>query len=213
MDSAISFIERHTNQSIEIGRVQRKDIPQYPGEAIREAIINAVVHCDYSILGMEIKIGIFDDRIEITNPGILPFGLTIDAVMSGVSRLRNRVIGRVFRELKLIEQWGSGINRIMTSCRDAGLETPRFEELGTGFRVTILGEHTGKDKIPDWQAKLMEFLYENNEISTKDAAHLWKISDRTARTRLRKLVNDGVLTELGTGPKDPKKTYALRTKL
>ena len=213
VDSAISFIERHTNQSIEIGHVQRKDIPQYPGEAIREAVINAVVHCDYNISGMEIKIGIFDDRIEITNPGILPFGLTIDAVMSGVSRLRNRVIGRVFRELKLIEQWGSGINRILTSCRDAGLTTPRFEELGTAFRVTIFGEQTGYIKVPDWKAKIIEILKNDNEISTKDAARLWKISDRTARTRLRKLVNDGVLTELGTGPKDPKKTYALRTKL
>jgi ATP-dependent DNA helicase RecG len=213
IDRAISFIERHTIHSIEIGRVQRRDIPQYPTEAIREAVINAIVHCDYSISGMEIKIGIFDDRIEITNPGILPFGLTIDAAMAGVSRLRNRVIGRVFRELKLIEQWGSGINRILTACREAGLNPPRFEELGTSFRVTLFSEATRPKTIPEWQKRLMEFLDKNHEISTKEAAGLWKTSDRTARTRLRKLVNEGLLSEIGTGPKDPKRTYAQRRRI
>jgi ATP-dependent DNA helicase RecG len=78
-----------------------------------------------------------DDRIEIENPGLLPFGLTIEDIQQGVSKLRNRVIGRVFHELRLIDQWGSGIQRMNSACHDAGLDVPKLEELGTHFRVTI----------------------------------------------------------------------------
>ncbi len=113
VETAISFIDRHTLQAAEIGRVRRRDIPEYPVQAVREAVINAVVHTDYAISGMNIKVAIFDNRLEITNPGFLPFGLTLEAALSGVSKLRNRVIGRVFRELKLIEQWGTGLNRMI----------------------------------------------------------------------------------------------------
>ena len=98
VESAVAFIERHTIHAAEIGRVHRKDIPEYPPAAVREAVINAVVHADYSLGGMNIKVAIFDDRMEILNPGMLPFGLTIEAALAGVSKLRNRVIGRVFRE-------------------------------------------------------------------------------------------------------------------
>ena len=139
-----------------------------------------------------------------------PFGLTLDAALSGVSRLRNRVIGRVFRELKLIEQWGSGIGRMIAACKESGLHPPRFEEIGTSFRVTLFGQRIAACTIPDWHNRLLEYLVEKGEITTKEAANLWKTSDRTARTRLRKLVNDKVLAEVATGPRDPKKTYVLK---
>ncbi len=69
----------------------------------------------------------YDDRIEIENPGLLPFGLEVKDLKRGVSRLRNRVIGRVFNELGLIEQCGSGIQRMSEACEDAGLAYPEFE--------------------------------------------------------------------------------------
>jgi predicted HTH transcriptional regulator len=72
IETAVSFVERHTLQSSEIGRIRRTDLPEYPIQAVREAIINAVVHADYALGGMDIKIAIFDDRLEITNPGFSP---------------------------------------------------------------------------------------------------------------------------------------------
>jgi ATP-dependent DNA helicase RecG len=210
VETAISFIERHTLQSAEIGRVRRKELPEYPSQAVREAVINAVVHSDYSIGGMNIKVAIFDNRLEITNPGFLPFGLTLEAALSGVSRLRNRVVGRVFRELKLIEQWGSGIGRMIAACKEHGIRTPLFEEIGASFRVTLFSELLTDRTAPDWLDPLMEHLVRTKEISTKEASRLWKTSDRTARTRLRSLVDKGILAEIGTGPKDPKKTYVLK---
>jgi ATP-dependent DNA helicase RecG len=210
IETTISFIERHTLQASAIGRVKRTDLPEYPVLAVREAVINAVVHTDYALSGMDIKIAIFDNRIEITNPGFLPFGLTMEAALSGVSRLRNRVIGRVFRELKLIEQWGSGIGRMLTACRNHGIRAPRFEEIGASFRVTLFSEPVAEVIAPNWLDPLMNYLSIHKEITTKDASQLWKTSDRTARTRLRNLVEKEILMEIGTGPKDPKKIYVLK---
>jgi len=199
-------------QALEIGRVRRREIPEYPPAAVREAIINAIVHADYSIGGMSITVAVFDDRIEISNPGLLPFGLTMEAALAGTSKLRNRVIGRVFRELKLIEQWGSGMGRMMAACAEAGLRPPHFEEIGTSFRVTLYGRKVTTPAVPEWQEELLQYLTEKKVISTRDAAQIWKISDRAARTRLRKLVSQGILAEIGTGPKDPKKVYVLKGK-
>jgi ATP-dependent DNA helicase RecG len=77
---------------------------------LREAAVNAVVHADYSQGGGPLRLSIFDDRVEIESPGLLPAGLTIEDLRQGISKLRNRVIGRVFQQLGLIEQWGSGIS-------------------------------------------------------------------------------------------------------
>ncbi|MGC9030559.1 MAG: ATP-binding protein, partial [Desulfomonilaceae bacterium] len=196
----------------EIGRLRRTDIHEYPPLAVREALINAVVHADYSIGGMQIRLAVFDDRIEIANPGMLPFGITMEAALSGVSRLRNRVIGRVFRELGLIEQWGSGIGRMIAACNEAGIAAPSFEEIGNSFRVTLYNKRTSpsEEKRSLWQAELKEYLREHGEIGTAQAARLWNVSDRAARSRLQHLVKKGLLTEIGTGPKDPKRVYAPR---
>lgn len=209
-DRAVAFIERHTRRGLEIGRLRNREVPEYPVEAVREAVINAIVHADYSIAGAGTRIAIFDGRIEITNPGLLPFGLTLEAALSGVSRLRNRVIGRTFRELGLIEQWGSGIGRMMAACSEAGLPMPRFEELGTYFRITLFGEKAVPVKEPEWQAQLLEYLAAEGKVSTATAALFWKTSDRTARTRLRQLVAAGLLGEVGRGPQDPYRAYILK---
>ena len=210
VETAISFIERHTLQAAEIGRIRRREMPEYPVQAVREAVINAVVHTDYAISGMNIKVAIFDNRIEITNPGFLPFGLTLEAALSGVSKLRNRVIGRVFRELKLIEQWGTGLNRMISACKEQGLQPPLFEEIGASFRVTLFSQPAALRKFPGWHTPLMAHLSAKKQITTKEAAGIWEMSDRTARTRLRNLVEQGFLAEVGTSPKDPKKVYVLK---
>jgi len=210
IEKVISFIERHTLQRAAIGRVRRVDLPEYPVQAVREAVINSVVHTDYALGGMDIKVAVFDNRIEITNPGFLPFGLTLEAALSGVSRLRNRVIGRVFRELKLIEQWGSGMGRMIAACREQGIRTPHFEEIGASFRVTLFSEPVAEAITPEWLAPLMKHLSVQKEITTKQASQIWKTSDRTARTRLRSLVKKDILLEIGTSPKDPKKVYVLK---
>lgn len=111
VDEAIAFVEKHALHGAEIGRVRRKERWNLPPTAVREAIISAVAHTDYAQRGAPLRLSIFDDRLEVENPGLLPFGLTIEDLPRGVSKLRNRVIGRGFHALGLIEQWGSGIQR------------------------------------------------------------------------------------------------------
>jgi ATP-dependent DNA helicase RecG len=109
LDRVMQFIRRHTSTAMVIDGLARTEAPEYPLQAVREALANAVAHADYSQLGAPIRVSIFADRIEIESPGVMPYGLTIDDVRFGVSRLRNHAIARVMNELDLVEQWGSGI--------------------------------------------------------------------------------------------------------
>jgi predicted HTH transcriptional regulator len=142
VEEAIAFVEKHTLRGAEIGAVRRKERWSPPPVALREAVINAVVHTDYAQRGAPLRISIFDDRLEVENPGLLPFGLTVEDLPHGVSKLRNRVIGRVFHALGLVEQWGSGIQRMTTACRDAGLAAPGDGRSATR-RAGTLGQALG----------------------------------------------------------------------
>jgi predicted HTH transcriptional regulator len=122
------------------------------------------------------------------------------------------VIGRVFRELGLIEQWGSGLGRITSTCRNAGLAAPCFEELGTNFRVTLSGERVTAAVQPEWQSALLAHLAREGRTTTQEAAKLWRISARNARGRLLAMVKSGLLVEVGRGPTDPYRVYVLKEK-
>jgi len=117
IDEVPKFIRRNTKMAARIKTMKRQDIPEYPEVAVREVLINAIVHADYSLTGMRILVAVYDDRMEIQNPGMLPFGMTLDELKAGVSKIRNRVIARIFREMKLIEEWGSGYKRVIEACR------------------------------------------------------------------------------------------------
>ena len=119
------------------GAMQRKDIAEYPMSGIREALSNALVHANYEILGTRIFVAVYDNRLEIQNPGIMPPGMSIEQFKAGVSRIRNPVIARVFGELNLVEEWGSGYKRIKEACQQGGYPEPHWEELGTVLRVTF----------------------------------------------------------------------------
>ena len=103
-----------------IENMHRVDISEYPEVAIREILVNAICHADYSLGGMRILVAIYEDRMEIQNPGMLPFGMTIEDLKAGVSKIRNRVIARVCREMGLMEEWGSGYERVIDACRSGG---------------------------------------------------------------------------------------------
>lgn len=212
LEPLIAFIRRHTSVAAEIGEMKRKNIPQYPPTVVREAVVNALLHADYSIKGASIQIAIFDNRIEITNPGCLPFGLTFEVALSGVSQLRNRVIGRVFRELNLIEQWGSGLGRMLSVCQQQGIPPPKFEELGNFFRTTLYYSINKPIGIEEWQKPIIEYLKKHKEILPKQAQQLWNVTSRTTSSRLKKMCMQGVLVEISTSSFDPQKKFRLKNR-
>lgn len=207
IEDAMRFVQRNTARELIIEGARRVDRWTYPIEAVREAVVNAVAHADYAQRGAPIRIAIFDDRMEIENPGLLPFGLTVEEIRGGVSKLRNRVIGRVFHDLGLIEQWGSGIQRMTAACEEAGLATPGLEEVATHFRVTLLAERRGRPKVDGKDRRIMEALRSGKGLSTAQLAEKVKLSTRATRTRLQALIDRGLVVAVGSGPNDPHRVY------
>ena len=207
VEEAIAFVQKHALHGLEISAVHRKERWNLPPMAVREAIVNAIVHADYAQHGAPIRVSIFDDRLEVENPGLLPFGLTVDDLRHGVSKLRNRVIGRVFHELGLIEQWGSGIQRMMAACHDADLASPVLEEIGTHFRVTIHTTSTGTPKVDKTDQAILDALTAGNGLSTQEIATVIGLTGRATRSRLLKLVERDLVREIGTSPQDPRRRY------
>lgn len=121
--------------------------------ALREVLVNALVHRDYVNQGRDIKVGVYDDVVNVVSPGSLPFNITIEDIFSGRSEARNRVVAHVFKELGLIEQWGSGINRIISASKEQGLEAPRIAEKNDFFDVEIMRPVVIKEQ-PELQLEL-----------------------------------------------------------
>ena len=137
LDEVPRFIRRNTRLASRIESWVREDIPEYPTLALREAMVNAVAHTDYSQRGMQIMVAVFSDHLEIQSPGAFPFGLSVDDLKAGVSRIRNPVIARVLRELDLMETWGSGYRRIREDCQAGGYVVPEWIELSLVIRVVF----------------------------------------------------------------------------
>jgi predicted HTH transcriptional regulator len=210
VEEAISFVQKHDLHGIEIRGARNTDTWSLPPAAVREGIINAAVHADYSQRGAPIRLAFFDDRLEIENPGLLPFGITIQDMRDGVSRLRNRVIGRVFRELGYIEQWGSGIKKMSEACRDAGIEEPRLEEVGTRFRVTIRRSSAPRrPSLDETDLAIVAALSSGVGLTTNEIAKRIRRTPRATRTRLLALIGRGLVQEVSSSLQDPRRQYYL----
>lgn len=207
IEEAIAFVDKHTIHGAEIGALRREERWNLPPVAVREAVINAVTHADYAQRGAPIRVSIFDDRLEVENPGLLPFGLTVEDLPRGVSKLRNRVIGRVFHTLGLIEQWGSGIQRMTAACRDMGLAPPRFEEIATRFRVTIFTTRLVRPELDEFDQAIADALEDDRGLLTSEIARAIGLTPRATRARLARLVGSGLVRHVGSGPQDPKRRY------
>ena len=207
VDEALHFIQRNTRRALAIHGTRHAEAWEYPLVALREAVINALVHADYAQRGSPLRLAIFSDRIELDNPGGLPPGLTFEDIHRGVSKLRNRAIGRVFHELGLIEQWGSGVQRMTRACREAGLPDPVFEEIGTGFRLTFWKQAMTKQEADPLDQAILDFLGQLSGASTSQIAAHIRRTPRATRERLNRLVGLGLVAVIGSGPRDPQRRF------
>ncbi len=205
LENAENFIKNYIKLSSEIKGLQREDQYELPIEAIRESLVNAVVHRDYSNDGRDIKVGIYDDVVNIVSPGAFPSTITQEDLLEGRSEIRNKVIARVFKELNYIEQWGSGIRRIKSSCKARGLKEPEIVEKGDFVDVSLYREVIDADeKINDILAlshqeeKVIEYLKANeNRITTREAESVLDVAERRARKILKDMVGKGILIRVG----------------
>lgn len=214
--SATNFIISHLNVSgrFESGNIHRIDELEMPYNIVREAVINAILHRDYGISGSDIKIAIYNNRIEIISPGGLPRTITVDELYAGRSEIRNKVLAKVLLRAKLIEQWGSGIPRIREASRALGYRLPEITEDGLFVRLIIYrGQSTRQERIKettgrygtehisdreDNQRKLLDLVKNNPEITVKALANATGMTLSTIQRRLAKLQSKGQLKRIGS---------------
>ena len=136
IDEAFQFALRNIHLGATFVGIYRQDIYEIPPDAIRELIINAMVHRSYLDHGM-IQVAVYDNRLEITSPGKLPMGQTMERMKEGYSKIRNEALAHAFAYMNLIEHWGSGIPRIIDKVKAAGLREPEFIGGEVDLRINI----------------------------------------------------------------------------
>lgn len=166
-EQAYQFVLRHISQSsTDYQGVFRNDRWEYPIIAIREVIRNAIIHRDYSLTGKDIKIAIFDDKVEITSPGKLMPTVDYSDMDSGQSDIRNKILAPVFKRLGIIEQWGNGLQLIADELKAYPEIELSWKEPGIGFRVTFTNKNF-KQQQESRQELQQEFENELSTIGTK----------------------------------------------
>ena len=177
-EEAYSFILRHISKGSTYEGVYRKDRWEYPVVAIREVIRNAVIHRDYSLKGQDIKLAVFDDKIEITSPGKLMPTIDFNDMEAGQSDIRNKTLAPVFKKLGIIEQWGNGLRLIAEELKKYPEIKIEWSEPGFAFRVSFkkLNYTNGKfisDKETNYeQLRTIENDYERLRTITSDYERL-----------------------------------------
>lgn len=196
LKEAEDFIKKNTRVAMKIEKLERSDVPEYPYPVIREALVNALVHRDYFSRDST-QINIFDDRIELINPGTLPSGLSLQ-ILGTLSVQRNPLIYRLMRDLGLVEGLATGIPRMRAQMKAAGMPEPRFEELGNFFRVTLFNKNfSDNSNLNERQKRALAYLEKNPSINTKTYAKQVGLSLPTAVSDLNDLVAKGLIKRIG----------------
>ncbi len=212
LEEAFDYIDRYNRTRAEFSGLDRLDMRDYPPEAIREALLNAIVHRDYSFSAATL-ISIFEDRIEFVTIGGLVKGITLDDVKLGVSALRNQYLANIFYRLRLIEAYGTGILKINECYEDYAVK-PIIEATANAFKITLPNTnfHAEEQKTPNIpkaggstsltkKEKRMNAVLKlcriKGSIVRSDVETALGVSQSTAILLLRELTDEGVLIKKG----------------
>jgi len=181
--------------------IYRKEFLEYPEEALREAIINAVIHRDY--IGPHIQLKIYPDKMILWNVGVLPREIKIEELKKNhLSYPRNELLADVFFKAGLIEEWGRGTIKIIDECKKAGLPEPEFKEEFGGFSIYFYKdiyteENLRKMGLNERQIKAVLYVKEKKKITNKEYQELTSVSKKTASRDLSNLVEKEIFMQIG----------------
>jgi len=202
LERIVEAIKKHLSVRFEIKGIERRDVWDYPIEALREAVINALIHKDY-LSTAEIQIKIYDDKIWMWNPGKLPEQLSIEDLKKEHSSYpRNPLIANVFYLAGFIERWGSGTKRIVDLCNEQDLPEPDYREEQGGFSVWFYKdiyteENLRKMELNERQLKAVMYVKEKGKITNKEYQKVCNTSERTATRDLVDLLDKGLFKKRG----------------
>lgn len=192
----LDAVGAYLGSKVEISSLRRDEELEIPLLALRESIVNAICHRDYAMQGSQSKVEVFADRVEVISPGTLPTGISLADLGLGASEIRNRQVVKIFRKAGYIEQLGTGIIRMRESCRDAGLAEPKFQEVGSYFKVTFFKR---QNTLPPEIKAVYDFLRDRGGQASSQIAAGLDIHQNTALKRLKKLMDANLVVKKGKG--------------
>ncbi|HQY92127.1 ATP-binding protein [Caldilinea sp.] len=207
---AEAFVVGNMRRGMRIRGMAREETTEYPAAVVREAIVNAIAHRDYSIRGEGIRLLMFSDRLEVYSPGRLPGHVTLENIKDE-RYSRNEAIVSVLTDLGYIERLGYGIDRMIAAMQEAGLPAPEFEETVAGFRVTLRSASedlvSAQPQTQRWhhaflnerQEAALAFVREQGRITNSDLQALTPdVHAETIRRDLADLVDKNLLIRIGS---------------
>ena len=213
LEEVYSYIDRYNRTRSEYRGLERIDRKDYPNEAIREALLNALVHRDYGYRASTL-ISIFDDRIEFVSVGGLLRGFSLSDVLLGVSVLRNPKLANIFYRLHLIEAYGTGLMKIQNTYRDARVK-PKIETSDHAFRVILPNINVRYEIDSDfsnlelreeyydrsnfYEQKVIQMLRKNRSVTRKDIQETIGISQASTINLIRIMLTKAILIKQGNG--------------
>jgi ATP-dependent DNA helicase RecG len=212
---AEAFAREQLRSVVRLVGLKRQETPEYPLEAVRELLVNAVAHRDYNLQGDNIHLNLFSDRLEVQSPGLLPGPVNLGNLLEARFS-RNAVIVQVLSDLGFVERLGYGLDRVVRVMRQNNLRPPEFSEAAGCFKVTLHGSTAEmEERLPDLtayeamhlntrQQLALGYLISNRRINNSIYQELCPdVHSETLRRDLADLVSRGVLLKIG----DKRATY------
>lgn len=208
VEFAYQYVLEKINMGMQIKGIYRQDMYELPVDGIRELIANAVAHRSYLEPG-SIQVALYDDRLEITSPGMLLNNVSIRKIMEGYSKLRNPAIASAFAYMKIIEKWGTGIPRIFRECAEYDLPKPQLLDFDGDFRVNMYRKTTQTTQttqtivsrfsdLTDDDNVILNALLQNNRLTQREIALNLEWSVDRVKYYLQKLKKKGVIKRVGS---------------
>jgi len=217
---AEGFVRDNLRREVRMLGLNSEQVLEYPAEAVRELLVNAVAHRDYNLQGDTIHLNIFADRLVVSSPGGLPGPVTLENLLEARFS-RNAVIVQALSDLGFVERLGYGLDRVVAIMRDYGLPEPRFEEIGGAFRVTLYNVSTevaGSVDLSRYrdlglnqrQERALSYLGSHKRMTSSNFQELCPdVHPETLRRDFADLVDRGILLKIG----DKKATYYILKEL
>lgn len=206
MEELYSYLDMRNQTRATFDGLYRIDTRDYPEDALREALLNSLVHRDYSFRASTI-VSVYADRIEFVSVGGLPSGIALDDIMLGLSVCRNPKLAAIFYRLQLIEAYGTGMPKIMNAYTETELK-PKIEVSSNAFKITLPNRNTGANHtetlvgtLKSEEKRILDFIGSHGHIVRSDVDRLLDVSQATANRILKRMVAEGLIYQDGNGRK------------
>lgn len=206
MEELYSYLDMRNQTKATFDGLYRIDTRDYPEDALREALLNSLVHRDYSFRASTL-VSVYADRIEFVSVGGLPSGIGLDDIMLGLSVCRNPKLAAIFYRLQLIEAYGTGMPKIMNAYTETELK-PKIEVSSNAFKITLPNRNTGANHtetlvgtLKSEEKRILDFIGSHGHIVRSDVDRLLDVSQATANRILKRMVAEGLIYQDGNGRK------------